>query len=108
MTLSAAAKRERTPSARRAKDWARTHGLVSQVWVQSAFDALSNSTEAYFWAKAGATHIPVPNGEEQEISIPWFRWKLLGDQKACEYFKAIPKTNTAWTTAAKQNEAPCQ
>ncbi len=85
-----------------------TDGLVSQSWVQQAFDALSKSTEAYFWAKSGATHIPVPNGEEQEISIPWFRWKLLGDQKACEAFKAIPKANTAWQEVKKQNEAPCK
>jgi hypothetical protein len=84
-----------------------TDGLVSQLWVQSGFDALSDSVEAYFWAKAGATHIPVPNGEEQEISIPWFRWKLLGDPQACMAFKAIPMTNSAWTVVDSQNEADC-
>jgi len=73
-----------------------TDGLVAQSWVQSAYDALSNSTEAYFWAKTGATHIPVPNGETQEISVPWFRWKLLGDSKACEAFKKIPASNPLW------------
>lgn len=85
-----------------------TDGLVSQSWVQSAFDALSDSVEAYFWTKQGSTHIPVPNGEEQEISIPWFRWKLLGDQKACEYFKAIPKAGSGWSQVAKQNETACK
>ena len=85
-----------------------TDGLVSQGWVQQAFDALDPKEEAYFWAKNGATHIPVPNGEEQEISIPWFRWKLLGDNDACKYFKAIPMTNTAWVVADTKNEVPCK
>jgi len=84
-----------------------TDGLVSQGWVQSAFDALSNSTEAYFWAKSGATHIPVPNGVTQEISIPWFRWKLLGDRKACEAFKNIPNGDFSWVVVDEQNEKSC-
>jgi len=84
-----------------------TDGLVSQGWVQQAYDAMNPATEVYFWAANGATHIPVPNGEEQEISIPWFRWKLLGDNEACKYFKAIPMTNTKWQVVATENEASC-
>jgi hypothetical protein len=84
-----------------------TDGLVSQAWVQQAYDAMAKTTEVYFWTANGATHIPVPNGEEQEISIPWFRWKLLGDQKACVFFKAIPMTNTKWAEAASENAKPC-
>jgi hypothetical protein len=82
-------------------------GLVSQGWVQQAYDAMNPATEVYFWAKNGATHIPVPNGEEQEISIPWFRWKLLGDQKACAFFKSIPMTITGWQVVATENEKQC-
>jgi hypothetical protein len=82
-------------------------GLVSQAWVQQAYDAMAKTTEVYFWAKQGATHIPVPNGEEQEISIPWFRWKLLGDTKACEFFKKIPMTSMGWMQVAAENEKPC-
>jgi hypothetical protein len=85
-----------------------TDGLVAQTWVQSAFDAMAKTTETYFWTAQGATHIPVPNGEEQEISIPWFRWKLLGDQKACEYFKKIPTTIPKWKQVAVNAEKPCQ
>lgn len=59
------------------------------------------------WA-AGATHIPVPNGEEQEISIPWFRWKLLGDQAACKYFKAIPMKDMRWNEVAVKNAQDCK
>jgi hypothetical protein len=84
-----------------------TDGLVSQGWVQDGFNALSDDIEAYHWAKRGGSHIPVPNGEEQQISIPWFRWKLLGDQQACEAFKAIRETDSTWTEAAVQNEQPC-
>jgi hypothetical protein len=37
-----------------------TDGLVSQAWVQQAYDALSPTEEAYFWTANGATAIPVP------------------------------------------------
>jgi dienelactone hydrolase len=84
-----------------------TDGLVSQAWVQQAFDALDPAEEAYFWARSGATHIPVPNGEEEQISIPWFRWKLLGDQAACKAFKAIPMMDTTWAEAAVKNAQAC-
>jgi hypothetical protein len=84
-----------------------TDGLVSQAWVQQAYDALSPSDEAYFWAAAGATHIPVPNTQEEEISVPWFRWKLLGDQAACKFFKSIPMMDTTWTVVASKNEQQC-
>jgi hypothetical protein len=83
-------------------------GLVSQRWVQDGFDALNDSIEAYHWAKAGGAHIPVPNGEEMQISIPWFRWKLLGDNEACKAFKAIRETDTSWDEAAVQNEEACK
>jgi hypothetical protein len=85
-----------------------TDGLVSQAWVQQAYDATSPNEEAYFWTKQGATHIPVPNGEEEEISVPWFRWKLLGDQAACRFFKAIPMNNTKWAEVASKNAQQCK
>jgi hypothetical protein len=84
-----------------------TDGLVSQGWVQSAFDALDDSVEAYFWAKSGGTHIPVPNGEEMQISIAWFRWKLLGDQEACRAFKGIPMMDSTWVVVDEKNQGEC-
>jgi hypothetical protein len=82
-------------------------GLVSITWVQQAFDALSKTDEAYHWTGVGATHIPVPNTQEQEVSIPWFRWKLLGDQAACKYFKSMTMDATKWKVQKEQNAAPC-
>jgi hypothetical protein len=82
-------------------------GLVPQAWVQDGFDALDDGIEAYHWAKQGGAHIPPPNGEEMQISIPWFRWKLLGDNNACKAFKAIRETDSTWTEADVQNEEPC-
>jgi hypothetical protein len=32
---------------------------------------------------------------------------LLGDQKACRYWSAIPTADTTWTVVDKQNEAAC-
>jgi len=85
-----------------------TDGLVSQGWVQQAFDALDDGIEKYHWTKQGGAHIPTPQGEEMQIGPAWFRWKLLGDQNACQAFKAIPTQDSTWTVADSQNEAPCQ
>jgi hypothetical protein len=48
----------------------------------------------------------VPVSHTQQISIPWFRWKLLGDQKACEFFKKLPDSAT-WDALEEQNAKPC-
>jgi hypothetical protein len=85
-----------------------TDGLVSQAWVQQAYDATSKTVEAYFWTARGANHIPVPNGETQQIAIPWFRWKLLGDQAACRAFAAIPKNDAKWAQVAAKNQQACR
>lgn len=85
-----------------------TDTLVSQSWVQQAFDALNDSTEAYFWAKSGANHLTTVNQDTNDVSISWFRWKLLADQKACQYFKAIPTTQSAWKVVDTQNAVQCK
>jgi len=85
-----------------------TDGLVSQGWVQDAFNTLDKGIEAYHWTKQGGAHIPVPNGEETQIGPAWFRWKLLGDQKACQYFKSIPEKDSTWEEVASQNKAECK
>lgn len=84
-----------------------TDGLVSQSWVRSAYDATSPTEEAYFWARSGSSHIPVPNTETQQVAIPWFRWKLLGDVAACKAFKALPTADRAWRPVASKNERAC-
>jgi len=73
----------------------------------AAYDAMSMTVEKYFWTANGATHIPVPNDLTMEVAIPWFRWKLLGDQKACAAFKALPMTHNVWVQVASKNEKPC-
>jgi hypothetical protein len=85
-----------------------TDSLVAQSWVQQAFDAMSDTVEKYFWTKSGANHITTSSPDTNEVIVPWFRWKLLGDQKACEAFKAIPTTNTTWAQVAVKNEKPCK
>jgi hypothetical protein len=84
-----------------------TDGLVSQAWVQQAFDALNSTDEAYFWTVNGLKFIPVSVSEANEVSIPWLRWKLLGDRNACAFFNALPMTDTRWALAASQNAQPC-
>jgi hypothetical protein len=80
--------------------------LVSGSWVQDAFDALSDDVEAYYWEKIGSTHIPVPARDAAEVGIPWFRWKLLDDQDACEDFYAL-RGPFNWTVEDEQNAVPC-
>jgi predicted alpha/beta-hydrolase family hydrolase len=85
--------------------------LVSSSWVGQAYSAMSTTDEVYWWSATGATHIPVPNVPEEQVSIPWFRWKLLGDNAACKFFKAIPGNSMispGWTKMMSENEKPCQ
>jgi hypothetical protein len=80
--------------------------LVAQSWVQDGFNALDDSIEAYHWSAVGATHIPVPNEPEMQIGPAWFRWKLLNDTKACEWFKKQPD-GADWNVVKEQNAKPC-
>jgi len=81
-------------------------GIVGVRWVQEAYDALGDDVEAYHWTAVNAAHVPPPVAQEQRISIPWFRWKLLGDKAACEFFKAMPRPSQ-WLIHAEQNAASC-
>jgi hypothetical protein len=84
-----------------------TDGLVSEGWVMDAYNNMDKSVETYFWSRQGATHIPVPNGEEMQLGPGWFRWKLLNDQAACMYFKSILKTDMTWMEDAAMNQKDC-
>jgi hypothetical protein len=79
--------------------------LVSRGWVSRGFAALDDSIEAYHWSAVGATHVPVPNAETIEVGVPWFRWKLLGDNAACTAFKGLIGSN--WTVVEEQNPVAC-
>lgn len=80
--------------------------LVSPGWVRQGFDALPDRTEAYWYEAEGAAHIPVPTRWTEESSAAWFRWKLQGDQAACEYFKKLP-LGMDWSLQKKQAEEDC-
>jgi hypothetical protein len=80
--------------------------LVSAGWVAQAMAALDPSIEAYNWSAVGATHVPVPAAETAEISIPWFRWKLLGDNEACKAFRALDGGGN-WNSVKEQNPKAC-
>jgi predicted alpha/beta-hydrolase family hydrolase len=81
--------------------------LVSAAWVAQGFAALDDGIEAYNWSARGATHIPTPQTETMEVSIPWFRWKLLGDKAACMAFQAL-KGAGRWTETKSQNAKGCE
>lgn len=81
--------------------------LVSASWVGRAFDALANDTEAYWYEATGAAHIPIPTRWTQESAVAWFRWKLLGDNAACRYFKSMP-AGRDWNPRRNQAETSCE
>jgi hypothetical protein len=80
--------------------------LVSQSWVSQGFTALNDSIEAYHWSAVGATHIPTPQPQTMEVGVPWFRWKLLGDNEACKAFFAL-EAGSGWNKVADQNAKAC-
>lgn len=81
--------------------------LVSAAWVARAYTALDDGIEAYNWSASGATHIPTPNQETAEVGVPWFRWKLLGDNEACRAFKALAG-GQRWKSVSEQNARECK
>jgi hypothetical protein len=74
--------------------------------VKRGFDALPDSTEAYWYEATGAAHIPVPTRWTEESTVAWFRWKLLGDSAACTYFKAMPD-GSDWNAKGEQSAVAC-
>lgn len=85
--------------------------LVSSAWVGQGYSALNPKSENYWWSAVGATHVPPPFVPEEQVSIPWFRWKLLGDNAACKFFKGIPGNaaiSPGWTVVMSENEEACQ
>lgn len=81
--------------------------LVPQYWVRNAYNALNSDVEAYWYTGNGATHIPVPNAYTNDLAPAWFRWKLLGDQDACDYIKSLPRNSVSWSFQNSQNEESC-
>jgi len=82
-------------------------GLVSESWVREGYDALSNNIEKVWYEAVGASHMtPIPASWTIESGTTWFRWKLLGDSQACEYFKSLPNTSD-WNYMESMNVSPC-
>jgi dienelactone hydrolase len=80
--------------------------LVNEAWVEQSYEALSDTVEAYLFSAVGATHIPVPITAINQVSVAWFRWKLLGDQRACQYLNELPD-GEGWDRRKQQNARAC-
>jgi hypothetical protein len=104
------------------EDWAELYGqiespvfmfngsedtVVSAQRVGQGLDHFSADAEVTWYEATGAAHVPVPNQWFQESAVAWFRWKLLGDQGACAYWKTMPEGD-AWEMKAETNAAPCE
>jgi hypothetical protein len=64
--------------------------LVTEKMVQGGFDLLRNET---VWLKAmGASHV-IFHSWASTSSTAYFRWKLLGDEKAAQYFRNLTNGN---------------
>jgi hypothetical protein len=82
-------------------------GLVSERWVGDAFEQVPSTTELYQYKAVGASDIPIAFEHMNESIVPWFRWKLLGDRTACEYFKAMPDSEM-WNLIKAVNASDCE
>jgi hypothetical protein len=65
--------------------------LVSAQSVRSGYDLINS--EKYWYEASGAPHIPVPVSWGAESAVAFFRWKLLGDMVAGEYFAHMPDSD---------------
>lgn len=80
--------------------------IIHENTVQRAFEALDDATEAYWYEAQGASDITVATRWTQESALAFFRWQLLGDAAACQYFKALP-AGADWDTHRTQAERAC-
>ena len=81
--------------------------LVSASWVRSVYNALSPYIEKAWYEAVGASHMsPIPEDYASEFGLAWFRWKLLGDSQACQYFKNMPNSYY-WRLQETDNLSPC-
>jgi hypothetical protein len=62
--------------------------LVSASSMRGGYAALRS--EKYWYEATGAPHIPLPVSWAAESAVVFFRWKLLGDEAAGQYFGAMP------------------
>ena len=81
--------------------------LVSEGWVQPGLRRDGDGQRDVLVVGATARRTSrCPTAETQQVSIPWFRWKLLGDKAACEAFIAL-EAGARWTKVQCQNEKTC-
>ncbi len=80
--------------------------LVSEGATREHMDALPAGIEAYWYEGTGAPHIPVPTRWMNESMVAWFRWKLVDDAAACEYFHAMPDSDD-WDLQEQRNPSGC-
>lgn len=81
-------------------------GLVSASWVRSGYNELGNIEKAWYEG-VGASHLsPIPNSYASEMGLAWFRWQLLGDSDACQYFKNMPSSSD-WRLQEVDNLSAC-
>ena len=82
-------------------------GLVSASWVGDGYNALSPSLEKAWYEAVGASHTsPIPNSYASEMGLAWFRWQLLNDSAACQYFKNMP-ASSRWNLPQAHNLSAC-
>jgi hypothetical protein len=83
------------------EDW-----IVAPAFSLRTFEAFGGDTEVVWYEGQGASHAPPPERFIHESALPWFRWKLLGDRRACRHFKALPDTGD-WTLQQSRNDSDC-
>ena len=73
--------------------------VVPKSWVSDGYNVLN--TETYWYQGQGISHMN-PQNHASESGVAWFRWKLLGDERAKEYFMNLPDTSR-WSLIKEKN-----
>ena len=74
--------------------------VVPKSWVGDGYDELTG--EVYWYQGEGISHMN-PQSHAAESGVAWFRWKLLGDDRAKSYFLDLPNTRR-WSEVKSKNQ----
>ena len=73
--------------------------VVPKTWVGDGYRPLNSET---YWYQGQAISHMNPQSHASESGVAWFRWKLLGDETAKDYFLNLPRSDR-WSAVKEKN-----
>ena len=79
--------------------------LVSESWVERAFDAMPEANEVYWWSAVGARHIPTPVTRSNRFRFPGFAGSCSATRKPARSSRTCPTVPTG-IPASRRTSSP--